>query len=117
MLKKVISVLLVVSMLFSNVEYCFTDEEVTNIFNGIHELEYKDSINVEIQITLESQIKDYELFILNDSTIISNIEYQLELKDELIEEITPEWYEHRYLWFGFGVVSILIPIWLIGKVK
>lgn len=104
-------------MLFPNVEYCFTDDEVTEIFNGIQELEYKDSINIEIQTTLESQIKDYELFILNDSTIITNLEYQLELKDELIEVITPKWYEHRYLWFGFGVTSILIPVWVIGKIK
>ena len=117
MLKKVISVLLIVSMLFPNVEHCFTDEEVTEIFNGIQELEYKDSINVKMQAVLEGQIKDYEIFILNDSTIISNLEYQLELKDELIKEITPKWYEHRYLWFGFGVISILTPIWVIGKIK
>ena len=63
MLKKVISVILMVSISFSSVEHCFTDEEVVEIFNGIQELEYKDSINVELQSVLESQIKDYELII------------------------------------------------------
>ena len=40
---------------------------------------------------------------------IFQLENQLKLKNDLIKEVTPKWYENKYLWFGYGA-SI---IWLI----
>ena len=116
-LQKVISILLIVSLLFPQRKHCFSDDELKGIYNGIQELQYKDSLNIEMQKNLESQIQDYIVSIENDSLIIFKLESQLELKDELIEIITPKWYENKYLWFGYGVATIIIPIWVIGQLK
>ena len=106
-IKNILVFLLFISLTYS--ENCFSDEEVANIFNGIKELQYKDSVNVDLQLTLESQIKDYQQIVFYDSLMIFQLENQIKLKDDLIKEITPKWYENKYLWFGYGVSLI----WLI----
>ncbi len=113
-MKNLLVVLLIINFIFSQ-QNCFSDEEVKNIFSGIKELEYKDSLNVEMQINLERQVKNCEQLIKNNTLIISELEKQLDLKDDLIKELKPKWHENKYLWFGYGVVVILVPIWGIGK--
>jgi hypothetical protein len=117
MLKNILVILLISSIILPQKTYTFTEEEVLELYASITELQHSDSLNNEIIITLEDQLNLYESYIQNDSTIISNLEYQLELKDELIEVITPKWYEHKYLWFGYGISAILIPTWAIGQIK
>ena len=31
-------------------------------------------------------------------------------KDKLIKEVTPKWYENKWLWFGMGVVGTAIIV-------
>ena len=71
--------------------------------------------NIEIQSKLESQIKNYKLITFNDSLMIFQLENQLKLKNDLIKEVTPKWYENKYLWFGYGVCTILIPTFVFGR--
>ena len=112
-----VSFLIIISLLFPQKTYEFTEEEVKSLYASIQELEYKDSLNTEIIEKLESQIDLYTMYILNDSTIIAEQQIQLTLKDMLIEEIRPRWWENKYLWFGYGAASVIIPIWAIGQLK
>ena len=116
-LKKLFISLLVFSLIFSQKVYTFTEEEVKSLFSSIKELERQDSLNNELIINLENQLKNGEMITKNDSLIIIELETQLKLKDDLIKEVTPKWYENKYLWFGYGVSAILIPIWAIGQIK
>ena len=52
-----------------------------------------------------------------DSQIISNYIEQLKLKEDLIKELKPKWYDNKYLWYSMGVASMLLPIWGIGQLK
>ena len=107
--KKLFILSIVFSLIFPQKVYNFTEEEVKSLFSSIKELERQDSLNIEIQSKLESQIKNYKLITFNDSLMIFQLENQLKLKNDLIKEVTPKWYENKYLWFGYGA-SI---IWLI----
>ena len=131
-MRKFLSVLIMLSFLFSQepvlldetgdiqescVGTCFSDEEVQNIELHITELENNDSLNIKIIGNLESQILDYKQLGINDSTVIANYKKQIELKDLMISEIKPKWYDNKYLWYTLGVASMVIPIWAVGQIK
>ena len=97
--------------------YEFTEEEVQNIYNSIHELEHADSINTAIILNLESQIIDYEKLITNNNLMIEDYKQQIILHDEMIELVKPRWYENKYLWFGIGVFFTTSSIHLAGQLN
>ena len=109
--------LLIVSILFSQKEYCYTEAEVQEIYSIIHTCDYNDSLNTEIQTNLENQIQNSEQLILNNEFIIQELEKQLDLKDDLIEAVKPKWHENKYLWFSYGLVAIILPTWVLGNVN
>ncbi len=107
--KKLFILSIIFSLIFPQKVYNFTEEEVKSLFSSIKDLERRDSLNIEIQSNLESQIKDYKLIVFNDSLMIFQLENQIKLKNDLIEEIEPKWYENKYLWFWYGALIM----WLI----
>ena len=109
--------ILICCFAFTQKSYEFTEQEVMELFNSITELEHADSINNNIITNLKQQITLYEQQIINNDTIIAEQQKQLNLKDDLIKEIKPKWYEHKYLWYGYGIVSVIVPIRLVGKLK
>ena len=116
-MKKLITVtILIFSILFPK-EYCYSEEEVKEIYAIINECDYKDSLSVEIQANLENQVENCELLVDKHKILIAELEKQLELKDDLITEIKPKWHENKYLWFGYGIVAIILPTWVLGNVK
>ena len=110
--KKVFISLIVFSLIFPQKVYTFTEEEVKSLFSSIKEFERQDSLSNELIVNLENQLNNSEMINNNDSLIIVELENQLEFK-----EVTPKWYENKYLWFGYGVSAILVPIWAIGQIK
>ena len=114
---KMISTLLIVSLLFSQQTYTFTEEEVKSLYSSIQELENADSLNQKIIENLNEQIYMYIHQTEIDSTIIENYKEQLELKDEMIKNIEPKWYDNKYIWYSYGILSMLVPIWAIGQIK
>ena len=116
MLKKLLSILLIISILLPQKTYEFTEEEVQTLYAQIQELEFADSTNQIIIENLNEQIYMYIRTIENDSLIVEQYKYKLELKDELIEEIRPKWYEHKYLWFANGIITILLSSWVLSNV-
>ena len=102
---KILSSLLFIFILFSQEPCegtCLSDEETKSIYHNIKETEYKLEISDSLNIILESQIKDYEILINKKDTVITEYELQLELKDEIIKEVTPKWWENKWLMIGVG---------------
>ena len=116
-MSKFLSILLVIGLLFPQKTYEFTEEEVTFIYSSIQELEKSDSLNQKIIENLNKQIYMYIQQNETDSTIIENYKEQLRLKDEMMKELKPEWHENKYLWYSYGILSMLVPIWAIGQIK
>ena len=116
-LKKIISTLIIFSFLIPQQTYEFTEEQVQTLYSQIQTLEHADSTNQKMIENLNSQIYMYIQTLENDSIMIVNYKRQLELKDSMIEEIKPKWYENRYLWFGFGVIVTAGSVHLAGQVN
>ena len=119
-MNKLISFLLIFSLLFPQEVCegeCYTDEEAQNIELYITELEQNGSRDSLIINNLNEQIQLYLQQTNIDSTIIENYIEQLKLKEDLIKELKPKWYDNKYLWYSMGVASMIVPIWGIGQIK
>ena len=114
---KLLSLLIICSILLPQQTYEFTEEEVQSLYNSIQELEHADSTNIKIIENLNSQIY---MYIQNDSlnqSLIIDYKKQIELQEEMIKTIKPKWYDNKYLWFGYGVLSMVLPVWAVGQVS
>ena len=107
---KMISTLLIVSLLFPQKTYEFTEEEVKSLYSSIQELEQSDSLNQKIIENLNEQIYIYIQQTEIDSTIIENYKEQLELKDDMIKNIKPKWYDNKYITTMFRILNCIYPI-------
>ena len=119
-MNKLVSFFLIFSLLFPQEVCegeCYTDEEAQNIELYITELEQKDGNNSKIINNLNEQIQVYIQQTEIDSGIIENYKEQLAIQEDMIKTIKPAWHENKYLWFGMGIVSLIIPIWAVGQIK
>jgi len=116
-IKTILSILIIIGLLFPQKTYEFTEEEVQSLYSSIQELEFADSTNQKIIENLNEQIYMYIQQTEIDSTIIENYKEQLELKDEIIKNIKPKWYDNKYLWYSMGIASMIVPIWGVGQLK
>jgi len=116
--KKYLTILILFSsFLFSQTTYEFTEEEVMTFYASIQELEYKDSVNTKLIGKLESQIYMYIQLSENDSLLVLKQDEKIALLEEQVElykQLQPKWWE-KPLWFGSGVVAILLPTWILGQ--
>ena len=101
---------------------CLSEEQTKEVFNGLKELEFKDSTNTTIISNLNGQIKLYMEQHANDSLLIDlNMHKSLLLNDridlynDLIKEVKPKWYENRYLWFFMGIAITVTAVDLAGQ--
>tara|TARA_Y100000034_G_scaffold110046_1_gene141869 strand:- start:107 stop:457 length:351 start_codon:yes stop_codon:yes gene_type:complete len=116
-MKLFLVLLLTFSLLLPQKTYEFTEEEVKSLYASIQKLENTDSLNQKIIENLNEQIYMYIQQTNIDSTIIENYKEQLRLKDEMIKTIKPRWHENKYLWFGMGILTMIVPIWAVGQIK
>ena len=114
---KMISTLLIVSLLLPQKTYEFTEEEVQSLYTSIQELENADLNNQKIIENLNEQIYMYIQQTEIDSGIIENYKEQLAIQEDMIDTIKPSWYDNKYLWYSMGVVSMIVPIWAVGQIK
>ena len=107
------------SFLFSQTTYEFTEEEVKVFYNSIQELEFKDSVNVELIEKFENQIYMYIELSKTDSLLILKQDEKITLLEEQVElhkQLQPKWWE-KPLWFSSGAAVILVPTWILGQFK
>ena len=122
-MKNLIKILLLVGLVFSQEKtYNFTEKEVLGFTKEITDLQVKDSLNTKIINDLNSIIKNLEESAQTDSVIIVNKDKtiaDLEEKSKLIEKkvklVKPSWYENKWLYFTYGVVSVSVTVYLAGK--
>ncbi len=123
-MKNLIKILLLVGLVFSQEKtFNFTEKEVLGFTKEITDLQVKDSLNTKIINDLNSIIKNLEESAQTDSVIIVNKDKtiaDLEEKSKLIEKkvklVKPSWYENKWLYFTYGVVSVVVPVYLAGQV-
>ena len=96
---------------------CFSEEETQNMFNNIQALEFKRESCESAYLNLESQIKDYDVSILNYKEQMNLCEEQIEIKNDMIKTIKPKWYHNRYIWFFGGVIFTSGSVFLTGQIK
>jgi hypothetical protein len=116
-MRNIIGFIILVSTLFSQEQYCYTEEEVIELQQYIEECEFKQEFCFDIENALSSQVKDLQSLDSLNKDLIQELETQLVLKDDLIKEVKPKWHENKYLWFGYGIVAIILPTWVLGNVK
>ena len=123
-MKNLIKILLLVGLVFSQEKtFNFTEKEVLGFTKEITDLQVKDSLNTKIINDLNSIIKELEESAQIDSVIVVNKDKtiaDLEEKSKLIEKkvklVKPSWYENKWLYFTYGVVSVVVPVYLAGQV-
>ena len=88
-----------------------TQEEMLNIANNIKELQYSDSLKAvqlgiceELVEALEVQSETDSILILKKDEQIDLLKERDKANEQLVELVKPKWYDHRYLWFGIGLV-------------
>tara|TARA_R100001129_G_C5265119_1_gene232433 strand:- start:512 stop:859 length:348 start_codon:yes stop_codon:yes gene_type:complete len=98
--------ILFLSFVFSQTTYEFTEEEVMTFYNSIQELEFKDSVNVELIEKLENQIYMYVDLSKTDSLLILKQDEKILLLEEqvkLYKKLQPKWWE-KPLWVSSGLI-------------
>jgi len=127
-IKKIFSIFLLwfysMGILFSQpTTFTFTEEEVIELRNKILQLEYSDSLNTEIIGQLKETINLYQQDTINDSLIINLKDQEIDLLNkridlykDLVKEVEPKWYESKYIYFLYGMGTILASSWVVGNV-
>ena len=100
----------------------FTEKQILGITKEITDLQVKDSLNTKIINDLNSIIKELEESAQTDSVIVVNKDKtitELKEKSKLLEKkvklVKPSWYENKWLYFTYGVVSVVVPVYLAGQ--
>ena len=85
---------------------CYTDEEVINIEAFIQELENEKEYLTKLNENMTLELNQWNIQDSTYQALIKDMEHTIELRDKLIKEVTPKWWENKWLWFGMGVVGM-----------
>ena len=90
-------------------EVAFSSKIEQNILNGLMWPEVFILVEKAIQ---DAKEKGDKILCVADSNVAAD-----KLEEELMKELKPKWHENKYLWFGMGIVTMIVPIWVIGQIK
>jgi hypothetical protein len=78
----------------------------------------------ELIAAYEVQIDNYEEKVAVDSVVINNqdslivdLELQIDNYKKYAKNVKPSWYENKWLYYSYGVLTVVGNIWLYDKVK
>ena len=78
----------------------------------------------ELIAAYEVQVVNYEEKVAADSVVISNqdslikdLELQVENYKKYSKNVKPSWYENKWLYYSYGVLTVVGNIWLYDKVN
>ena len=122
-MKNLIKILLLVGLVFSQEKtYNFTEKEVLGFTKEITDLQVKDSLNTKIINDLNSIIKELEesaqidsVIVVNKDKTIADLKEKSKLLEKKVKLVKPSWYENKWLYFTYGVVSVVVPVYLAGQ--
>lgn len=122
-MKQLLVILLFPLISYSQVDTCFTEEEIHSISETLDSLYYQDSLNLSIIEQQKSIITDLEYIIHLDSLQAEYREQQIVLlKDNInlyVERekyLKPKWYKHPAVWFFSGIGTAVLTSKLIIEV-
>ena len=121
-MRKFIFIYILLTTLFG--QFTLTEEQVNNLFDQMRTLEIKDSLNtVHIQ-ELKNSIDLYkklesenELIIQDKDSLIVLLNEEITLQNDRIKEISPAWYDNKWIWFTLGVLSTGGSVHLAGQIS
>ena len=85
---------------------CYTDEEVINIEAFIQQLEIDKEYCMKTRDNMQLELNQWYVQDSTYQALIKDMEHTIDLRDKLIKEVTPKWWENKWLWFGLGVVGM-----------
>ena len=78
----------------------------------------------ELIAAYEVQVANYEEKVAADSMVISHqgilivgLEEQVENYRKYSKNVKPAWYENKWIYYSYGVLTVVANIWLYDKVK
>jgi hypothetical protein len=78
----------------------------------------------ELLAAYEIQIANYKVKVSADSVVINNqdslitdLELQVENYKNYSKNVKPSWYENKWLYYSYGVITVVGNIWLYDKVN
>ena len=98
-------------------EFTLTEQQVDELFNKITECEKTDSLNTNYIKLLESQQQELTLLNNDFKLKIENLDKQILLQEDRIKEISPKWYDNKWIWFTLGVLTTSGAIHLAGQIS
>ena len=96
-------------------EFTLTEQQVDELFNKITECEKTDSLNTNYIKLLESQQQELTLLNNDFKLKIENLDKQILLQEDRIKEISPKWYDNRWIWFTLGILTTAGTVHLAGQ--
>jgi|TARA_B110000196_G_C20654945_1_gene434793 predicted amidohydrolase len=94
-----------------------SDEDMVKLANAIKNQK-------ELLAAYEIQIDNYRVKVSADSVVINNqdsliadLELQVENYKKYSKNIKPSWYENKWLYYSYGVLTVVGNVWLYDKVK
>ncbi len=108
--------ILLVSCSFLNSQG-LSDEDMVKLANALKNQK-------ELIAAYEVQITNYEEKVAADSVVISNqdslikdLELQVDNYNKYAKNVKPSWYENKWLYYSYGVLTVVGNVWLYDKVK
>jgi len=96
-------------------EFTLTEEQVNNLYTQITECQKADSLNTNYIKLLETQQKELTLLNGDFKLKIENLDKQILLQEDRIKEISPKWYDNKWIWFTLGVLTTGGAVHLAGQ--
>lgn len=122
-MKRLLFILLFPTILFSQSDTCFTEQEILDISFTLDSLTELNEINDKIIREQEYVIKDLRHLIYLDSVEIYHYNRQIDALNKNIylyiqreKLIKPKWYDNKTIWFASGIVSTILTAKLIVEV-
>ena len=94
-----------------------SDEDMVKLANALKNQK-------ELIAAYEVQIANYEEKVATDSVVINNqdslivdLELQIDNYKKYAKNVKSSWYENKWLYYSYGVLTVVGNIWLYDKVK
>jgi|TARA_B100001079_G_C16326981_1_gene477291 hypothetical protein len=100
-----------------------SDEEIKGIYKNIKLLQVENdslkqinNINNVLITKYEVQAKTDSLLLVKKNEYIELLNNKTTLLEEKVKVVKPKWYDNKYLWYGYGIFSIVVPVWITSQI-
>jgi len=100
-----------------------SDEEIKGIYKNIKLLQVENdslkqinNINNVLITKYEVQAKTDSLLLVKKNEYIELLNNKTTLLEEKVKVVKSKWYDNKYLWYGYGIFSIVVPVWITSQI-